>query len=69
MYSCTNYCLLLAKRFWEVNYKYNENLDLLYLEAKKNKNSQTEVYVPWPVSLNISFDKIEKIQDALNVKQ
>ncbi|CAD1479027.1 unnamed protein product, partial [Heterotrigona itama] len=58
-----------AKRYWEVNYKYNENLDLLYLEVKRNINSQTEVYVPWPTSSNISLDMIEKIQKDLNVKQ
>ncbi|KAF3424095.1 hypothetical protein E2986_09787 [Frieseomelitta varia] len=58
-----------AKRYWEVNYKYNENLDLLYLEVKKNKNSQTEVYVPWPTSSNISLDMIEKIQKDLDIEQ
>ncbi|XP_006621914.1 uncharacterized protein LOC102670720 [Apis dorsata] len=58
-----------AKRYWEVNYKYNENLDLLYLEVKKNKTSQTEIYVPWPTSCNISLKIIEKIQEGLNVEQ
>ncbi|KOX77706.1 tRNA-splicing endonuclease subunit Sen15 [Melipona quadrifasciata] len=58
-----------AKRYWEVNYKYNENLDLLYLEVKRNKNSQTEVYVPWPTSSNISLDMIEKMQRDLDVEQ
>ncbi|KAK9298928.1 hypothetical protein QLX08_007905 [Tetragonisca angustula] len=58
-----------TKRYWEVNYKYSENLDLLYLEVKKSKNSQTEIYVPWPTSSNISLDMIEKIQKDLDVEQ
>ena len=58
-----------AKRYWEVNYKFNEVLDLLYLEVKRNKNSQTEIYMPWPASHNISLDKIEKIQEGLNTDQ
>lgn len=64
-----NHYLLSAKRYWEVNYKFNEVLDLLYLEVKRNKNSQTEIYIPWPASYNISLDKIEKIQEGLNTDQ
>ncbi|XP_003396761.1 uncharacterized protein LOC100648514 [Bombus terrestris] len=58
-----------AKKYWEVDYKYNEKLDLLYLEVRKKKNSQTEIYVPWPASCNISLDTIEKIQTGLDVEQ
>ncbi|XP_017759824.1 PREDICTED: uncharacterized protein LOC108550580 [Eufriesea mexicana] len=58
-----------AKRYWEVNYKYNKDLDLLYLEVKRNKNSQIEIYVPWSTSFNISLDEIEKIQEGLDVEQ
>ncbi|XP_071874845.1 tRNA-splicing endonuclease subunit Sen15 [Bombus fervidus] len=58
-----------AKKYWEVDYKYNENLDLLYLVVRKKKNSQTEIYVPWPASCNISLDTIEKIQTGLDVEQ
>ncbi|XP_076761001.1 uncharacterized protein LOC143429335 isoform X2 [Xylocopa sonorina] len=58
-----------ARRYWEVNYKYNEGLDLMYLEVKRKKNSQTEMFIPWSASTNISLDTIEKIQDGLNVEQ
>lgn len=58
-----------AKRYWDVNYKFNEGLDLLYLEVKRNKNSEKEIYVPWPASYNISLDKIEKIQESLKTDQ
>lgn len=58
-----------AKKYWEVDYKYDESLDLLYLEVRKKKNSQTEIYVPWPASYNISLDTIEKIQTGLDVEQ
>ena len=58
-----------AKRYWEVNYKYNEALDLLYLEVKRNKNCETEIYVPWPALYNISLNKIEEIQKGLNTER
>ncbi|XP_003705660.2 tRNA-splicing endonuclease subunit Sen15 [Megachile rotundata] len=58
-----------AKRFWDVNYKFNEGLDLLYFEVKRSKNSEKEIYVPWPASYNISLDKIEKIQESLKTDQ
>ncbi|KAL2749326.1 tRNA-splicing endonuclease subunit Sen15 [Vespula maculifrons] len=53
------------KRFWHVNYKYNAELDLLYLETKKNKNSNLEIYVPWLISFPITIDFIEKLQKVL----
>ncbi|XP_076649470.1 tRNA-splicing endonuclease subunit Sen15 [Halictus rubicundus] len=55
-----------ARQYWDVNYKYNESVDLLYLEVKKKKNSETELYVPWPTLYNISLNKIEEIQEGLN---
>ncbi|XP_076622849.1 uncharacterized protein LOC143351374 [Colletes latitarsis] len=58
-----------ARRYWEVNYKYNESLDLLYLEVKRKKNSEIEIYVPWSTLYNISLDKIESIQQGLNVER
>ncbi|XP_078041414.1 uncharacterized protein LOC144472319 [Augochlora pura] len=54
-----------ARRYWEVNYKYKENLDLLYLEVKRKKNCETEFYIPWSTLYNISLDKIEEIQEGL----
>lgn len=55
-----------VKRYWDVKYKYNKDLDLLYLEGKRKKNSDVEIFVPWPTLYNITLDKIEKIQQGLN---
>ncbi|KZC08304.1 PREDICTED: uncharacterized protein LOC107186608 [Dufourea novaeangliae] len=55
-----------ARRYWDVNYKYNERLDVLYLEVKRKKNSEAEIYIPWPTLYNISLNKIEEIQEGLN---
>lgn len=61
--------MLTDKRFWHIKYKYNAELDLLYLETKQNKNSNIEIYVPWSVSSSISVDLIEKIQKLLETDQ
>lgn len=53
------------KRFWDVKYKYKDELDLFYLEVRKRENSPLEIYIPWPTKYNISIDKIEKMQQAL----
>ncbi|XP_072767652.1 tRNA-splicing endonuclease subunit Sen15 [Anoplolepis gracilipes] len=54
-----------VKRFWDVKYKYKEELDLFYLEVRKREHSSLEIYIPWPTKYNISIDKIEKMQQAL----
>ncbi|XP_014613060.1 PREDICTED: tRNA-splicing endonuclease subunit Sen15-like [Polistes canadensis] len=58
-----------AKRFWYVDYKYNQDLDLLYLETKRSKNSNLEIYVPWPISYSLTIDLIEKIQQKLETER
>ncbi|XP_047368044.1 uncharacterized protein LOC124956370 isoform X1 [Vespa velutina] len=58
-----------GKRFWHIEYKYNKELDLLYLETKQNKNSNLEIYIPWPVSSSITIDLIEKIQKSLETNR
>ncbi|XP_035727794.1 uncharacterized protein LOC118444058 [Vespa mandarinia] len=58
-----------GKRFWHIEYKYNEELDLLYLETKQNKNSNLEIYIPWSVSSSITIDLIEKIQKSLETNR
>lgn len=57
-----------AKRYWDVKYKYHSELDIIYLEVQRTKNSTTELCVPWPVTCEITLDKIEKIQRGLNSK-
>lgn len=58
-----------VKRFWDVKYKYNSELDLFYLEVKKNQNSPLEIYIPWANKYNITVGKIEKIQDMLQTER
>ncbi|XP_020283185.1 tRNA-splicing endonuclease subunit Sen15-like [Pseudomyrmex gracilis] len=58
-----------VKRFWDVKYKYNEDLDLFYFEIKKREHSPLEIYVPWATKYTISFDKIEKMQQSLQSKR
>lgn len=61
--------MLTDKRFWHIEYKYNTELDLLYLETKQNKNSNIEIYIPWSASSSITIDLIEKIQKLLKTDQ
>ncbi|XP_015188585.1 PREDICTED: uncharacterized protein LOC107072841 [Polistes dominula] len=58
-----------AKRFWHVDYKYNQDLDLIYLETKRTKNSNLEIYVPWAISCSLTIDLIEKIQQKLETER
>lgn len=54
-----------VKKFWHVDYKYNEELDLIYLEVSKKEHSNIEIYIPWPVSFSITLDLIEQMQQLL----
>ncbi|XP_047368047.1 uncharacterized protein LOC124956370 isoform X2 [Vespa velutina] len=38
-------------------------------ETKQNKNSNLEIYIPWPVSSSITIDLIEKIQKSLETNR
>ncbi|KAG7187641.1 hypothetical protein KM043_016700 [Ampulex compressa] len=58
-----------VKRFWDVKYKYNESLDLLFFEVKQRRQSELEIYVPWPTIYNITLDLIEKIQQELKIER
>ncbi|XP_011690655.1 PREDICTED: uncharacterized protein LOC105451724 isoform X2 [Wasmannia auropunctata] len=57
------------KRYWDVDYKYNEELDVIYFEVKKKENSRLEIYVPWPTKYSLCLDKIEKMQQLLQNKR
>ncbi|KAI4499211.1 hypothetical protein M0802_005794 [Mischocyttarus mexicanus] len=57
-----------VKKFWYVDYKYNKDLDLIYLETKRTKNSNLEIYVPWAISFSITIELIEKIQQKLETE-
>lgn len=56
---------LLVKRYWDVNYKYCENLKLFHLQARKSKNAILETFIPWPAIHGITLDLISNIKTAL----
>ncbi|KAK0095329.1 hypothetical protein PV326_008648 [Microctonus aethiopoides] len=55
-----------GRRLWDIEYKYEPELDLIYLTAKKCKNTPTNIYIPWPTKNNIKLHDIEDIQNKLN---
>ncbi|XP_011314203.1 uncharacterized protein [Fopius arisanus] len=57
------------QKLWEIEYKYESSLDLIYIEAKKNKDSQKETYVPWALKHNIKLQDIENIQKQLSIER
>jgi len=54
-----------VKGYWDVKYKYNEELDVIYFEVKRKEHSRLEIYVPWPTKYSVCLDKIEKMQQLL----
>ncbi|XP_011863127.1 PREDICTED: tRNA-splicing endonuclease subunit Sen15-like [Vollenhovia emeryi] len=54
-----------VKRYWDVRYKYSEELDVIYFEVRKREHSRLEIYVPWPIKHSICLEKIEKMQQSL----
>ncbi|XP_058793191.1 uncharacterized protein LOC131665356 [Phymastichus coffea] len=55
-----------VKRYWDVDYKYSEPLQMFYLEAKKTKKGTLDTFIPWAAIHNISLGLISKIQQELN---
>ncbi|XP_063986268.1 uncharacterized protein LOC135167224 [Diachasmimorpha longicaudata] len=55
------------RKLWDVEYKYEPSLDLIYLEAKKTKDSETDIYIPWSVKCTIKLQDIENIQKTLAI--
>ncbi|XP_043287017.1 uncharacterized protein [Venturia canescens] len=53
------------RKFWDIHYKYHEDLDLIYLEARIRENSEIEIYIPWAANNNITLRNIENIQEQL----
>lgn len=58
-----------VKLLRDVVYKYNKEIDIIYLEGKKNKSSEPETYIPWPNIYKISLLQIENIQEHLKIKR
>ncbi|KAK0180997.1 hypothetical protein PV327_003321 [Microctonus hyperodae] len=54
------------RRLWDVEYKYESELDLIYFTAKKCKNTPTNLYIPWPANNKIQPRIFENIQNKLN---
>ncbi|KAJ8665158.1 hypothetical protein QAD02_006820 [Eretmocerus hayati] len=55
-----------VRRYWNVDYKYSDKLQLFHLEAKKTANGAVETYIPWPTIHNITLDLIGNIQTVLD---
>lgn len=58
-----------VKRLRDVEYKYNKEIDIIYLEGKRSKLSEPETYVPWPTIYKISLNQIENIQEHLKINR
>ena len=54
-----------VKKYWDVQYKFHENLQLFYLTAKVRKDVEETTFVPWPAVNNITLDSITNIQNEL----
>lgn len=54
-----------VKNYWDVQYKFHDNLQLFYLTAKIRKDAQESTFVPWPAVDNITLDIIKNIQNKL----
>ncbi|XP_015124103.1 uncharacterized protein LOC107046107 [Diachasma alloeum] len=57
------------RKLWDVEYKYEPSLDLVYLEAKKTKDSEPEIYVPWAAKYAIKIEDMENIQKTLDIER
>ncbi|KAH0534917.1 tRNA-splicing endonuclease subunit Sen15-like [Cotesia glomerata] len=53
------------KKLWGVEYKYEQELDLIYLLAKTSKNADSETYIPWSSIRNLKLRDIVDIQNKL----
>ncbi|XP_066592860.1 tRNA-splicing endonuclease subunit Sen15-like [Prorops nasuta] len=58
-----------VKKLWNVKYFYNQQMDLIYLEAHQNPDASAEIYIPWSMKNHIKLDYIDKIQKELSNKQ
>ncbi|XP_011494848.1 PREDICTED: tRNA-splicing endonuclease subunit Sen15-like [Ceratosolen solmsi marchali] len=58
-----------VKRYWDVEYKYCNTLQLFYLEAKKYKKANIDIFIPWPAMNNITLDIIYSIQHKLETNK
>ncbi|CAB0037050.1 unnamed protein product [Trichogramma brassicae] len=53
------------KCYWDVHYKYCKELEIFYLEAKRKKNEEPSIFIPWPACSYLSLDLISNIQREL----
>ncbi|XP_017775638.1 PREDICTED: uncharacterized protein LOC108561987 [Nicrophorus vespilloides] len=49
-----------VKKYWDVEYKYNEQIDCLYLTACKCKNSDATTFIPIPACQKLNFNVMNK---------
>ncbi|XP_014222556.1 tRNA-splicing endonuclease subunit Sen15-like [Trichogramma pretiosum] len=54
-----------VKCYWDVHYNYCKELEIFYLEAKRKKNEEPGIFIPWPACSYLSLDLISNIQREL----
>lgn len=55
-----------AHTLWEVDYKYHEELNLIYLTGRKSKSAPLEIYIPMATKSDISITEVEALQNSLS---
>ncbi|KRT84725.1 hypothetical protein AMK59_1511, partial [Oryctes borbonicus] len=58
-----------VKRYHDVEYRFSTDLQCMYLTARKMKLSDSAIFLPIPVSDNISFLNMEKYLSLSNEDQ
>ncbi|XP_034942274.1 uncharacterized protein [Chelonus insularis] len=56
------------RKFYNVVYKYEPELDLIYFIAKVTQHGEDEIYVPWSSKNDMKLRELQKIQEKLNNK-
>ncbi|GBP53182.1 hypothetical protein EVAR_28525_1 [Eumeta japonica] len=57
--------LIDVKLMYDVEYCYNQDIDILYIVAKPSKNEKMNIYVPVLTSEEVSMNQIETLQENL----
>ena len=59
-----------VKAVWDLQYRFCEELDIIYLTAKENESeTEPDVYLPLPSSHNVSPSWLLKVQNSLPNKR
>ena len=55
----------LVRKYWDIDYKYSQDLGIFYITAKVRRNSSPTTFVPWPAVRNLTLNLISKIHSEL----